>query len=1286
MKIISKTIKKIENGEKCSFKIVSREFMKKILVATMITTNLSFCFTTASLAADNSNKEKKPAVVPGIAQKIISKYVEVSTSSSDNSESSGENKITNNSESGDGWKSTTTVTSSGATRTYRNYKQFNNGNSYWNNSYWDGNIASDGCGPTSMAIVLSGYGYNHNPGDFVKEMGKLGYNSSDSFSKLTETLKHIANIDTKEHLGGFSQSDLQVIRNNLNAGRPVVVNAPNHYIVLLGEDSDKLIISDPGDMAEQDYNNAKTLEDFINIASNNSSYLGYILITSDGGDSSTKTDSSSKSNKTTSTDNKDSTSQKDTNTASEPLRWPIGSDQTTTKNGKTFATGSPALGISNVSRGGVSRGWSSESHEKNEGQALDIGGGTQSGKYNVVAMGNGKVIQCGDGIADGDTSGNGGMGNYAIIDYGSGMQVRVMHMYNGTLNVKVGDTVETGQVIGKMGNSGDSTGTHTHVDMTINGKWVDIAKYIAEPGKTTSSNTSIEDSNSGTKSSVNMSGNITKNNHGGYKLDIDFDKEVEELIKEAKEKNFKINKYLSSKNQKEYLKNFLKAAIVTQYPDLRSAEEIAKDEEIKEGEVQGCIRIKRYADGETKSFSGNRLENNKDSDDDGTYLSYIPYEELNNLISKADATALNYFSMDSQNNLVVAGWETLDVDVSISQTGGETDPNPDSAPAARNSEYSKLTIKNMNYTSQVSNYSMPFSLLWSLLVYGNDEEFVNDVANLVINTKIIIGTYDETNTKITTYTNTYDKHNTTEDQVYLNHNNTGNTVTVDKVYTYTVTEVDTLKTDTPSMKIIYADTWTAVYNNNYKVKTEDEDDGDGDTTDLKDEQVSQDFKQVTEEDDINKRLNKNEKAKEYIEKEKERLKKETHEENEKNVKYRYNIINKKIDEEFNAAQCYKLLKEEDVQNYIINLIIDQNSDDYVKKVFKETGVIKEYAKELKISDMDAVAECVQRLVNEAKDKPETGDSLWDQLTKKNNDTQKNKTYSIDITSIQYQDTETRKNQKENIKTKKTKSKVEQVTSSNGNVELKTNKNSKTDNFVKLMYHSKKAKANLKIVDSWFFESMEETAEISDMVDLMKYLFQIVYNKSYGMSKEDIEELEKLFSPENMTKATNSGSSTHLTGGSVEVQVWNYFVDNGFSDAAAAGIMGNFWQETKLDPTCDAGASAGIACFEKSTGAFAEFQAYAASKGKTWTDLQCQLEYLTKQLPEAFNAYTGLQPHYYDTGEWCWWPEKMTLNDYKKLDDPEKAAEIFCRVYERPSLPMMSNRTGAAREYYNKYHK
>ena len=94
------------------------------------------------------------------------------------------------------------------------------------------------------------------------------------------------------------------------------------------------------------------------------------------------------------------------NSTGNNLRWPVGSEEITNKDGKEFAIGTPALGTNNVSRGGVSRGWSGESHEKNEGQALDIHSNGQSGVYNVVAMGNGIVTSCGDGIAEGDRSGN----------------------------------------------------------------------------------------------------------------------------------------------------------------------------------------------------------------------------------------------------------------------------------------------------------------------------------------------------------------------------------------------------------------------------------------------------------------------------------------------------------------------------------------------------------------------------------------------------------------------------------------------------------------------------------------------------------------------------------------------------------------------------------------------------------------------------------------------------------------------------------------------------------------
>ena len=42
---------------------------------------------------------------------------------------------------------------------------------------------------------------------------------------------------------------------------------------------------------------------------------------------------------------------------------------------------------------------------------------------------------------------------------------------------------------------------------------------------------------------------------------------------------------------------------------------------------------------------------------------------------------------------------------------------------------------------------------------------------------------------------------------------------------------------------------------------------------------------------------------------------------------------------------------------------------------------------------------------------------------------------------------------------------------------------------------------------------------------------------------------------------------------------------------------------------------------------------------------------------------------------------MTLDEYKEIDDPQLAAQIFCRVHERPSKPMMSVRESAAQRYY-----
>jgi len=56
-------------------------------------------------------------------------------------------------------------------------------------------------------------------------------------------------------------------------------------------------------------------------------------------------------------------------------------------------------------------------------------------------------------------------GNCVIIDHGNSEYSVMMHMQPGSFTVKVGDRVATGQVIGRLGNSGDAFGPHLHYQL-----------------------------------------------------------------------------------------------------------------------------------------------------------------------------------------------------------------------------------------------------------------------------------------------------------------------------------------------------------------------------------------------------------------------------------------------------------------------------------------------------------------------------------------------------------------------------------------------------------------------------------------------------------------------------------------------------------------------------------------------------------------------------------------------------------------------------------------------------
>ena len=85
----------------------------------------------------------------------------------------------------------------------------------------------------------------------------------------------------------------------------------------------------------------------------------------------------------------------------------------------------------------------------------------------VRATANGKVASSGWA---------GGYGRMVEIDHGNGLATRYGHLSQ--INVKVGDVIKIGQVIGEVGSTGRSTGPHLHYETRIDGEAVDPQKFL----------------------------------------------------------------------------------------------------------------------------------------------------------------------------------------------------------------------------------------------------------------------------------------------------------------------------------------------------------------------------------------------------------------------------------------------------------------------------------------------------------------------------------------------------------------------------------------------------------------------------------------------------------------------------------------------------------------------------------------------------------------------------------------------------------------------------------------
>lgn len=155
-------------------------------------------------------------------------------------------------------------------------------------------------------------------------------------------------------------------------------------------------------------------------------------------------------------------------------------------------------------------------------------------------------------------------------------------------------------------------------------------------------------------------------------------------------------------------------------------------------------------------------------------------------------------------------------------------------------------------------------------------------------------------------------------------------------------------------------------------------------------------------------------------------------------------------------------------------------------------------------------------------------------------------------------------------------------------------------------------------------------------------------------------------PSNFLNDARNGkvSASYSSSNSQQAVVWNYFKNKGLNDKAIAGLMGNIAQESNFNSSAVNKSSGASGIFQWLGGRKNGLQDYAKSLGKSWTDLQVQLDYAWKELNGS---------------------EKKSLASLQRNDlSASQHASEFERLFERSGGSAVGKRQDYANQYYNQF--
>ncbi len=152
----------------------------------------------------------------------------------------------------------------------------------------------------------------------------------------------------------------------------------------------------------------------------------------------------------------------------------------------------------------------------------------------------------------------------------------------------------------------------------------------------------------------------------------------------------------------------------------------------------------------------------------------------------------------------------------------------------------------------------------------------------------------------------------------------------------------------------------------------------------------------------------------------------------------------------------------------------------------------------------------------------------------------------------------------------------------------------------------------------------------------------------------------------------------LVGDTIQDRVWWALRDAGYSEVAAAAVMGNIEQESGFNTSAVNSSSGASGLCQWLGDRLENLKKFAKDRGVEWTDEETQILYLIGELTPGGGEANGYAT-YQLSGSYGY-----TKSDWENATDVETATKAFEGLFERSDSSAVNERVNNANKYYKDY--